>query len=1142
MANTVTFKIKIEGENELKSVTVNAKELGSAFSSVQAEVKNLQGEMVSFASRVQVLEGAFNAVSQLQTILAGVSSAYAAQETAEARLAQAMRNTMGASDEEIQAIKDLASAQQKLGIVGDEVQLAAAQELATYLEFSDSLKTIIPVLNDMIAQQLGLGASAESATQIATMLGKVMNGQTEALSRYGYKFDEAQKYILLYGDESERAAVLADVVSESVGGINEAVAQTPSGRMQQLANEIGDVKEKIGAAVQGAMPLVSILAEISMAGTGILRLSAAFQALGSKQLFAKIQTLALTAAQRTQAVAARILGVSQLSAATATGVLRAQIIALQAAMTFGLALAIQAVISLLSRLFSSTDRAAEGMDEMNKAEDAYRKAAADARAEIASDIVALEDLIKSKGRESEVVAELNRKYGETLGMHSSAAEWYDTLTTKSKDYCQQLAYEALALEYKEELAEALKRQEEARTRRDNTRKVIGFEEKGGYYTDGYGQKRWDPHMRVDIINPDWTAADEEYNQATAEVDRLTASMTAAMQKSGELADSLRDVGDATTTISWQDMNLADLEKAIREQKELVESLVGGSDIDAARQSAGLLKQMEARAQALKVAYGLANTSPVASSSGTAEDKYDGSKEITNPSTYKELGNNIKFYQNKLDESNASDTEAIRLYSQKIAALQAQQEAIKAAADAVGIPVELNTLEDINKAISYQQSLRSKAKAEDIAGIDEEIERLNTLKMVFETGFQPGKGIDQIKTYAQLETAISYYEKELKNASKEERTSIQLILNSLRELKTAWDEAAADLRKPGEIGTLNTLADLDTAIDYHQSKLKKASADEVADIQKTILALQEKRQAIENVASLPEMQLELSGLEGLSGKQLKLELDLIGLDGIKERIRSLQKMLSDMKNPLDSSHRAEVSALIATYSSYQKILQQSNLTFAAGWGNIKGIGNSIKELTETLKDDGTAWDKLVGIIDNTISLYESFQSIIEIVKMLTAVTDAHTVSKQLEGEAELTQAGMAAVAGAQNIATNAAVTASENTKTTAQTASAVSGVMSAHASIPFVGWALGLAAAGSIVAMMLSLPKFAEGGIAYGPTLGLFGEYAGASNNPEVVAPLDRLRALIGTDTGLASNVQFRIRGRDLVGIMEKEGRINSRVF
>ena len=76
--------------------------------------------------------------------------------------------------------------------------------------------------------------------------------------------------------------------------------------------------------------------------------------------------------------------------------------------------------------------------------------------------------------------------------------------------------------------------------------------------------------------------------------------------------------------------------------------------------------------------------------------------------------------------------------------------------------------------------------------------------------------------------------------------------------------------------------------------------------------------------------------------------------------------------------------------------------------------------------------------------------------------------------------------------------------------------------------------------MLSLPKFAKGGIAYGPTLGLFGEYSGASNNPEVVAPLDRLRSLIGTPEGVGGNVEFRISGRELVGILKKESNILSR--
>lgn len=38
--------------------------------------------------------------------------------------------------------------------------------------------------------------------------------------------------------------------------------------------------------------------------------------------------------------------------------------------------------------------------------------------------------------------------------------------------------------------------------------------------------------------------------------------------------------------------------------------------------------------------------------------------------------------------------------------------------------------------------------------------------------------------------------------------------------------------------------------------------------------------------------------------------------------------------------------------------------------------------------------------------------------------------------------------------------------------------------------------------------FAKGGVIYGPTLGLMGEYAGAKNNPEVVAPLSSLKSIL----------------------------------
>jgi len=62
------------------------------------------------------------------------------------------------------------------------------------------------------------------------------------------------------------------------------------------------------------------------------------------------------------------------------------------------------------------------------------------------------------------------------------------------------------------------------------------------------------------------------------------------------------------------------------------------------------------------------------------------------------------------------------------------------------------------------------------------------------------------------------------------------------------------------------------------------------------------------------------------------------------------------------------------------------------------------------------------------------------------------------------------------------------------------------------------------AMAFPPKKMANGGIVSGPTMGLMGEYPGASHNPEVVAPLDKLKTLIGSGSG----GQFVLRGQDLL--------------
>ncbi len=71
----------------------------------------------------------------------------------------------------------------------------------------------------------------------------------------------------------------------------------------------------------------------------------------------------------------------------------------------------------------------------------------------------------------------------------------------------------------------------------------------------------------------------------------------------------------------------------------------------------------------------------------------------------------------------------------------------------------------------------------------------------------------------------------------------------------------------------------------------------------------------------------------------------------------------------------------------------------------------------------------------------------------------------------------------------------------------------------------------------SARPFADGGVISGPTLGLMGEYSGARTNPEVVAPLDRLKGMIGNMGGTLST---KISGRDLLLVLEKERRVNTR--
>jgi hypothetical protein len=92
--------------------------------------------------------------------------------------------------------------------------------------------------------------------------------------------------------------------------------------------------------------------------------------------------------------------------------------------------------------------------------------------------------------------------------------------------------------------------------------------------------------------------------------------------------------------------------------------------------------------------------------------------------------------------------------------------------------------------------------------------------------------------------------------------------------------------------------------------------------------------------------------------------------------------------------------------------------------------------------------------------------------------------------------------------------------------------------PKLAIAAGLAAITAGVATKAVIergPRFANGGIVSGPTLGLVGEYPGASTNPEVIAPLDKLQSMInGTGGGEGGYIaETRVSGRDLAIVLNR---------
>jgi len=263
------------GKN-LNETEKDTKDLGTEMDSTGKKSSTFKDMLLANLAADAIKAGLKAIVDSVKAVGAAIkdyvsdSMGMAAEATqAQTLLSQVMRNTMDASDDQVSSLLDLAAAQEKVGVVSKTAQTTALAELASFVERKQSLEDMLPVMNDYIAYQYGATASSEQARNVATALGKAINGSIDGLAKQGFTLTQTEREWFKTANEMERVEFITNMVSESMAGVNEALAQTDAGKMANLNTVLDNTKISVGTLANemkaqilgGMLPSISSLSE-----------------------------------------------------------------------------------------------------------------------------------------------------------------------------------------------------------------------------------------------------------------------------------------------------------------------------------------------------------------------------------------------------------------------------------------------------------------------------------------------------------------------------------------------------------------------------------------------------------------------------------------------------------------------------------------------------------------------------------------------------------------------------------------------------------------------------------------------------------------------------------------------------------------
>lgn len=200
---------------------------------VQSEVTNFanntENQFKKMAKTAMASLGGLFAYNSIKSFANESINAYKIQLNAESKLTAAIGYKS-------KALERYASELQSVTTYGDEIIIQAQAMIAPFVKEESQIKKVTKAAMELAtAKNMDLVSAADLVT-------KSISSSTNTLKRYGIDIEGAQ-------GSTERLDSAVNAITKAFGGMSEAMAKTDVGKLEQMKNITGDIKETIGKEI-----------------------------------------------------------------------------------------------------------------------------------------------------------------------------------------------------------------------------------------------------------------------------------------------------------------------------------------------------------------------------------------------------------------------------------------------------------------------------------------------------------------------------------------------------------------------------------------------------------------------------------------------------------------------------------------------------------------------------------------------------------------------------------------------------------------------------------------------------------------------------------------------------------------------------